>query len=87
MKEFVITVSNEELKALEWDIYDVQAHFQNAINEKARRVINRLIEQHSDKNPKKISQDERKAIIQSLDLETAKERNARIEKEMLETEN
>lgn len=74
MPTFTVTVSDEELKALEWDIYDVQAHIQNAISEKARRVMDTLVLQNTDKNPKKISKAEKECIIEGLTLGTAKQR-------------
>ncbi|GAG59239.1 unnamed protein product [marine sediment metagenome] len=79
MPEFIITVSDEELKALEWDIYDVQSHIQNAISEKARRTMGTLIVQNTDKNPKKVPKAEKELIIKELELETAKERTDRME--------
>lgn len=79
MPQFTVTVSDEELKALEWDIYDVQDWIQNAISEKARRTMDLLIEQNTDKNPKKVAKAEKESIIQGLTLETAKERTDRKE--------
>jgi len=80
--EFIVIVSDEELKALEWDIYDVQDWIQNAISEKTRRTMDILIEKHTDKNPKKVSKTDKEAMIQSLKLETAKERTDRPEEKM-----
>lgn len=84
MPQFTVTVSDDEFKTLEWDIYDVQKWIQNAISEKARRTMDTLIEQNSNLNPKKISKAEKQDIIRGLNLETAKERSDRFEKEMKE---
>ena len=81
MPDFTVTVSDEELKALEWDIYDVQDHIQNAISEKARRTMDILVDKHSDKNYKKLSKADKEKIVKNLDLETAKERTNREEVE------
>ena len=81
MPDFTITVSDEELKALEWDIYDVQEWIQNAISEKARRTMDTLIEQGTNFNPKKLSKVEKENIIQNFVFETAKERTNRLEEE------
>lgn len=83
MPNFTVTVSDEELKTLEWDIYDVQEWIQNAISEKARRTIDILVEQHTNKNYKKISKVDKEKIIKDLKLESAKERTDRMEKETL----
>jgi len=82
MPKFTVTVSDEELKSLEWDIYDVQKHIQNAISEKARRTMDRLIEQYTHKNPKKLPKTDKENIISGLHLESAKQRTDRIQKEM-----
>jgi len=84
MPEFTVKVSNEELKALEWDIYNVQDWIQNAISEKARRTVDILVEQHTDKNPKKVLKADKEKIIKQLELETAKERSDRLERELTE---
>lgn len=82
MPEFIVTVSDEELKALEWDIYDVQSHIQNAISEKARRTMDTLVKQNTDKNPKKVPKTDKEKIIKGLNLESAKERTDRMEREL-----
>lgn len=82
MTQFIVTVSDEELKALEWDIYNVHAWIQNAISEKARRTMDILIEQNTSFNYKKISAMEKESIIRKLVIETAKERTKRLEKEI-----
>lgn len=84
MKEFKITVSDEELKALEWDIYDVQKHIQNAISEKARRTMETLIELNTNLNPRKLAKVEKEIHIRGMVLETAKERTDRAERELAE---
>ena len=79
MQQFTVIVSDEELKVLEWDIYDVQSHIQNAISEKARRTMDILVKEHTDKNPNKVSKQDKEAVIAGLTLETARERTDRIE--------
>ena len=84
MPQFTVTVSEEELKALEWDIYDVQEWIQNAISEKARRTIDILIENNTNLNYKKLSRVEKQNEISHMILETARARNKRLERELLE---
>lgn len=85
MPQFTISISDEELKALEWDIYDVQKWIQNAISEKARRTMDTIVEQNTDLNYKKISKLEKENIIRELNLETGKERTDRLERELKPT--
>lgn len=82
MPEITVIVSGEELKALEWDIYEVQDWIQNAISEKARRVMDRLIEQNTNLNYKKLSKGDKEAEINKMVLKTAKERQQEFEQEM-----
>jgi len=81
MPEFIVTVSDDELKALKSNVYDFQIWIQNAASEKARRVINRLVEEHTNLNYKKISKEEKEAVVHDLTLETAKERGNRMKAE------
>ena len=81
MPKFIVKISKEELKALEIDIFEVQDWIQNAISEKARRVMDRIIEQHTNLNYKKVLKSEKEAIIAELILETVKERTERLEEE------
>jgi len=80
--EYIINLTEEEEKVLKTDMISIQEWIENAIKEKARRTTDRIILEHTDKNPKKILQSERNTIIQDLVLETAKERNDRLEAEM-----
>ena len=82
MPEFIVTVSDEELKALEWDIHSVQVWIQNAISEKARRTMDILIEQNTNLNPRKLSNVEREVHIRGMNLETAKERADKFESKL-----
>jgi len=82
MPQFTVTISEDEFKALEWDIVDVQEWIQNAISEKARRTMDTLLEQRTNLNYKRASKAEKEAEVGRMDLETAKERNKRLEKEM-----
>jgi len=84
MPKFTVTVSDWELEALKWDIYNVQDWIQNAISEKARRTIETLIEQNTDRNPRKVSKLDKERMIRNLDLESAKERTDRMEREFRE---
>lgn len=74
MKEFKVTVTDEELRVLEWDIYSVQEWIQNAISEKARRTMFGLVKQHTNLNPSKLSKEEVETEISKLTLDTAKKR-------------
>lgn len=77
-----IILGDEEVKSCLTDMLSVRDWMANAISEKARRTIDLIIQEHSDRQPKKISKEEKATIIKDLTLETARERNKRIENEM-----
>jgi len=81
MHQFAVIVTEQELKALEWDIYDVQGWIQNAISEKARRAMDRLIEQNTNLNFKKLTKTEKDAEIGRMAIKTAKQRQKEFEQE------
>lgn len=81
MPNITVAIPDEVFKILEWDIYEVQEWLQNAISEKARRLIDRVVEQHTAYNPNRLTTPQKTEIIQGLNLESAKERTDRMERE------
>ena len=76
--------SAENEKVLANDIYDVAEWIFNAVEEKCRRHCDRIVEQNTAYNPKKIPKAEKDVIIKDLNLESAKERTDKIEQETME---
>ena len=66
--------SSEFESVLANDIYEIADWIFNAAEEKCRRHMDRIVEQHTAYNPKKLSKVEKEDIIKGLTLETAKER-------------
>ena len=83
MPDITVTIPDDILKILEWDIYEVREWLQNDISEKARRLVDRIIEQNTAYNPKRVAWVRKMAIIKELNLESAKERTDRMEKEVV----
>jgi len=71
--------SAEDEKVLANDIYDVAEWIFNAVAEKCRRHGDRIVEQSTAYNPKKLSKAEKDNIIAGLTFETAKERTDKLE--------
>jgi hypothetical protein len=71
--------SAEDEKVLVNDIYEIAEWVFNAVNEKCRRHGDRIVEQHTAYNPKKLSKAEKDLIIKDITLETAKERTDKLE--------
>ena len=82
MGQYIINLTEEEEKALLTDMISIQEWLENAIKNKARQVIDRIVEEVSDKQAKKIPVEEKLSIIRNAKLETALERQARLEKEI-----
>lgn len=82
MGEYTITLIAEEEKALLSDMISIQGWLENAIHNKARQCIDVIVEKHSDKQAKKISKADKLKIVKEADVESAAERQARLEAEM-----
>ena len=76
MKEFTVVISDEEEKALLTCMVDIKEWIQNAISNRARQAVDAIIKEHTDRQPKKMSVADKHALIASLDLKTAAEKNA-----------
>lgn len=76
MKQFTITISGEEEKALLTDMISIQDWIDNAIHNKARQCIDKIVEDTTDKKAKKVPLLEKLAIVRDAVVETAAERNA-----------
>lgn len=82
--EITVTLTDEEVKALETDMLSIQAWVSNAIHNKARQCIDRIITK-SGKGSKFTSVAEKTKIIQDLVkenselLKTAVDKNQELE--------
>lgn len=82
MAQFTITILDEEEKALLTDMVSIQDWIDNAIHNKARQCIDKVVEKNSDKQPEKLSVKEKLQIVKHATLETAAEKSARFEAEI-----
>ncbi len=81
MKNYAITLSPEEEKALLVDVISIQDWLDNAIHNKARQCIDKVIEEYSNKQPKKLKPAERTKIVREAKVKSALERQQEIERE------
>lgn len=63
MKQFSIEITDEEFKVLEATILDIQAWAQHALKDKARKCIDRLIDEYSPVNPRLMSESDKLSFI------------------------
>lgn len=73
MQTFTITISDEEKKALLVDMISIQEWIENSIHNKARQIIDRIVLENSDKQPNKITLEEKLQIVKDTPLETVQE--------------
>ena len=81
MGEYTVSLSTEEEKALSTELLSVQDWLNHIIHDRARRAIDNNILTHSDKQANKLISSERAQIVRDAEVETAAERNARVEQE------
>ena len=74
-KNITITLTDEEYKVMQVLAETPEEWVQNAATNKARKMIERLVEENSDLQPAKISESEKKRIIKDIDV--VKERGKR----------
>ncbi len=82
MAEYKVTLSAEEEKALLADVISIQDWLNNAIHNKARQCIDRVVGNNSDKQPNKLARAEKLTIVRSADVKSATERTAEMEATM-----
>ena len=77
--QYTITLLEEEEKALLVDMISIQEWLDNIIHNKVRQCIDTIVEQVSDKQSKKLSQEERRLIVQTANIKSAAERQIQFE--------
>jgi len=82
MAKYTITLQEEEEKALLSDVVSIQEWIENAVRNKVRQCMDAVIEEYTDKQAKKLSHDEKLALIKNLKIKTAKEKQEEFEKSL-----
>ena len=77
-----IILSNEECAALHGNVLSITDWVINAIQNITRRVVNRIILRETDKQPNKLSTQDKIDIIKTLDIKSVAEKNKEIEDEI-----
>ena len=82
-RSFLLT--DEEEKALLTDMVDIAEWVENLLRNKARQVMDRIIEEQTEYNPRRLTPERKREIIAKLKLKTAVERNKELEEELRKT--
>jgi hypothetical protein len=77
MANYTVTLTAVQEKALLGDMVSIQDWIDNSINNKARKMINRYVEQ-SGLGSRHSTDDQKATIITDMTIETATARNARL---------
>lgn len=84
MGGYKVSLSLEEEKALLTDMISIQGWIDNAVQNKVRQCIDKIVEDNSDKQPSKLGYDEKLTIVKLANVETAAERQTEFEAEINE---
>ena len=72
-KTITITLTDEEYKAMSVLTSTPEGWANNAVKNKAGKMIDELSEKYSDKKISKMSKSEKEAVVNSIDIEKEKE--------------
>ncbi|RLA87304.1 MAG: hypothetical protein DRG40_00650 [Deltaproteobacteria bacterium] len=78
------TLTDEEEKALLTDMEDIFLWVKNLVENKVRQVMDRIIEEHTEYNPRRLDRERKRQIVGGLKLKTAVERMAEEEARLRE---
>ena len=81
-KSFILT--DEEEKVLLTDMVDIAEWVENLLRNKVRQVMDRVIEEHTEYNPRRLDLERKRKIISGFKLKTAMERMAEEEAKLKE---
>jgi predicted transcriptional regulator len=77
-----VVISNEDVRVAETNCLDFFEWVVNATQEKCRRVLDRLVLEHTNLNPTKLEKAEKMASIAAVPLKSVREKNAEVEAKM-----
>jgi hypothetical protein len=75
----VCDLTVDEQKAFEYVAKSPKEWIENAIRNRVRRAVDQIVAETTDKNPKKMSVPDKLAIVRTVDIKSAKERNDEFE--------
>ena len=76
MRQYIIEVTDEEVKALEAEIPDPEALIANFVHDRARKAMDRVVAEYTDKNPTKLDRKQKNAILKNTHVKTFMEKFA-----------
>lgn len=68
MKEYTIQLEDEEIKALEGAGVPIQTWLNNVIHNRARQAIDQIVQEYSDRQPKKLTEVAKFEIVRNAKL-------------------
>lgn len=80
--DYIVTLTDEETKALSTEVLDIQKWINHIAHDRARQAIDRVVNKHSIYQASKLTEPEKLDIIKKTKLETAAQKAARTEREL-----
>ena len=77
MPQYIVEINDVEEKALSTVMISIQEWVDNAIHNRARKAINTIVEEVTDKQASKLSIEEKQIIVRDAVIETAAEKQAK----------
>jgi len=76
MKQYIIELTEEEVKALEAEMSDPEALIANFAHDRARKAMDKVVLEYTDKNPAKLDRNQKNEIVKAAKVKTFKEKFA-----------
>lgn len=73
-----IQTTDVQEKAMSYIALDPQEWIQNAWDNRARQAMDEIVQEHSDKQPKKMTVAEKEEIVKKANIKTAAQRNQEV---------
>lgn len=82
MPKLEIEYTDEQMKAMEWQVINPLEWIQHAWDNKARLCVDRLVEEYSDYKAAKIAMPQKIEIVRGANIRTAAQRQKELEERM-----
>ena len=76
MRQYIIELTEEEVKALEAEIADPEALIANFAHDRARKAMDRVVVEYTNLNPAKLDRNQKNEILKNAHVKTFKEKFA-----------
>jgi len=72
MAEYTIVISEKDREILHNEITDIQEWLRNFVSNRLRQISDKLISENTDRQPRKISEAEKRKLVDNIKIPKAK---------------